>query len=65
MWLLINVMQLVVFMSMMLINQPSLLKLTFDLIEKVVEGKFWDDLKIGEHMMNVLGLSFKEETPSE
>lgn len=52
-------------MSMMLISQPSFLKVTFDMVEKVVDGKFWDDLNIGQNLMNVLGLSYKEESPEE
>ena len=48
MWILINALQFIVFISIWLINMPNLAKLVFDQLKRILLGEFIEDLGFGK-----------------
>ena len=61
-WVLINMMQILVFMSLWLITLPNSLILFQIELKRIVLGEFIDELEIGKHVSDALGLPEREET---
>ena len=57
MWILINALQFIVFMSIWLINIPRRTRIVFDQQKRIVNGEFFDDLEISKKAMEKLGLA--------
>ena len=50
MWILINALQLIVFLGIWQILYPNFLKVILFELKRVSWGEFFDDIKIGEHV---------------
>ena len=61
MWILINALQLIVFLGIWQILYPSFLKVVLSELKRVSWGEFFDDIKIGEHVQKIFSDSEEQE----
>ena len=64
MWILINTVQFIVYMSLWQINFPQLLRIFFIELKRIVLAEFFDDLPIGEWIADLFRTSGFSEEPS-
>ena len=65
MWIFINALQFIVFISIWLINIPIRTRMVLDQQKRIVNGEFIDDLEIGKKLMEQLGVSTKSKEGPE
>ena len=61
MWILINALQFIVFISIWLINMPNFAKLVFDQLKRILLGEFIEDLEFGKKIADNFGLETEDE----
>ena len=49
MWILINALQFLVYISIWMITLPNELRISLNTVKSIVLGEFIDDLEIGKH----------------
>ena len=57
MWILINALQFIVYISVWLINIPDRARIVLDQQKRIVNGEFMDDLEISKNFMEEFGIS--------
>ena len=62
MWILINMLQFLVYISIWMITLPNEMRLLLTTMKSIVLGEFIDDLEIGKHVTEALGIPSKSDS---